>query len=118
MHSWSYIIRTWPVAWVRLTAQDHDEISENSTAAVGADAYMYAHRKKPRESREPRDKAAPREATRRSARQGGHGPQELSEHEAAVAKLLIDGVCPQCGRVSGSIIHHPSLFILWVLTVC
>lgn len=81
-------------------ARNRAKLAELGLATAAQDLIDAAKpEKKPRESREPRDKAAPREATRRSARQGGHGPQELSEHEAAVAKLLIDGVCPKCGRV-------------------
>ncbi len=39
-----------------------------------------------------------REATRHSARAAGQAPEALGAEEAVLAQLLVDQLCPKCGK--------------------
>lgn len=63
-------------------------------------SWLHTFCRKPAAPRKP--KPAPGPPTRHSRRQGGEAPAQLSEQEAQLAAMYVDGVCPKCGKVCSS----------------
>jgi hypothetical protein len=67
--------------------------------------------RKPTAARKP--KPTPGPPTRHSRRQGGEAPAQLSEQEAQLAAIYVDGVCPKCGKVRCGLCQSA-----WELPLC